>query len=271
MGRQSRAKRERRRARLAAQRAQNPEQRYPVNTEYIRLAEAVTPSEGYLQELCNRTFLSLWSYPNPYRDQSGDGEDGKEICDLLVVFENDIIIFSDKHCEFPNSGNLDLDWPRWYRRAIEKSARQLWGAERWIRDHPERVFLDAKCTKKFPLSLVTTRTTVFHRVVVAHGAAARCIRELGGSGSLVLNSTVVGQDHTVPRGQGGIPFMVGQVDFAKGYVHVLDDTTFSVLLQTLDTAADFSAYLRKRKTSSRVVSRCSQLARRNSLPTTSPI
>ena len=176
-----------------------------------------------------------------------EGQDGKEICDLLVVFENNIIIFSDKHCEFPNSGNLDLDWPRWYRRAIEKSARQLWGAERWIRDHPERVFLDAKCTKKFPLSLVTTPTTVFHRVVVAHGAAARCIRELGGSGSLVLNSTVVGQAHTVPRGQGGIPFMVGQVDSTKGYVHVLDDTTFSVLLQTLDTAADFSAYLRKKE------------------------
>ena len=107
--------------------------------------------------------------------------------------------------------------------------------------------MDAKCTKKFPLSLVTTPTTVFHRVVVAHGAAARCIRELGGSGSLVLNSTVVGQAHTVPRGQGGIPFMVGQVDSTKGYVHVLDDTTFSVLLQTLDTAADFSAYLRKKE------------------------
>jgi hypothetical protein len=24
-------------------------------------------SEEYLVNLCNRTFLSLWSYPNPYR------------------------------------------------------------------------------------------------------------------------------------------------------------------------------------------------------------
>ncbi len=240
MGRQSRAKRERRLARLA-------EQRYPVNTEYVRPAEAVTPSEGYLRELCKRTFLSLWSYPNPFRDQAEGDEGGKEICDLLVVFENNIIIFSDKHCEFPNSANLDLDWARWYRRAIEKSARQSWGAERWIRAHPDRVFLDAKCTKKFPLSLVTTPTTVFHRIVIAHGAGARCIRELGGSGSLMLNSSVVGGAHTLPREKGGVPFMVGQVDSTKGYVHVLDDTTFEILLKTLDTVADLSAYLMKKE------------------------
>ena len=223
-----------------------PEQRYPVNTEYVRSAEAVTPSEGYLRELCNRTFLSLWSHPNSFRDQAGDDQDGKEICDLLVVFENNIIIFSDKHCEFPNSADLDLDWARWYRRAIEKSARQLWGAERWIRAHPDRVFLDAKCTKKFPLSLVATPTTVFHRVVIAHGAAARCIRELGGTGSLMLNSAVVGSAHTLPREKGGVPFMVGQVDSTKGYVHVLDDTTLVILLETLDTVTDLSAYLTKK-------------------------
>jgi hypothetical protein len=232
---------------MAEQRAMTPEQRYPANVEYVRSAEAVTESEGYLRELCDRTFLSLWSYPNPFRDQSGGDADGKEICDLLVVFENNIVIFSDKHCEFPDSGNLDLDWARWYRRAIEKSAHQLWGAERWIRAHPDRVFLDAKCTKKFPLPLTTMADTVFHRVVIAHGASARCVRELGGSGSLMLNSAVVGGAHTLPRDKGGVPFMVGQVDTTKGYVHILDDTTFEILLMTLDTVADLSAYLSKKE------------------------
>ena len=225
-----------------------PVQRYPANAEYLRPAEAVTPSEGYLRELCDRTFLSLWSYPNPFRDQAGSDQDGKELCDLLVVFDNNIIFFSDKHCDFPDSANLDLDWTRWYRRAIVKSARQLWGAERWIREHPDRVFLDSKCTKKFPLSLVPTPTTALHRVVIAHGAAARCIRELGGSGSLMLNSAIVGNDHELPREKGGVPFMVGHVDPARGYVHVLDDTTLEVLLKTLDTVADLSAYLTKKET-----------------------
>ena len=37
-----------------------------------------TPSEQYLAHLCQQTFLSLWSYPNIFRDQGqhrgkGDG------------------------------------------------------------------------------------------------------------------------------------------------------------------------------------------------------
>ena len=205
----------------------------------------MTPSESYLRKLCKRTFLSLWSHPNPFRDQASATQDGKEICDLLVVFENDVIIFSDKHCEFPSSADLRLDWVRWYRRAVEKSARQLWGAERWIRAHPDRVFLDTQCTKKFPLSLLAP-TTTFHRVVVAHGAAARCVRELGGSGSLMLDSTVTGSAHTL-RNDGAVPFVVGQVDPTRGYVHVLDDTTLEILLETLDTVADLSVYLKKKE------------------------
>ena len=245
MGRKSRAKRERRRRRLAEERAAQAAQRYPANTEYVQPADPVTPSEGYLRKLCKRTFLSLWSYPNPFRDQGSSTQDGKEICDLLVVFENDVIIFSDKHCEFPSSADLRLDWARWYRRAVEKSARQLWGAERWIRTHPDRVFLDTQCTKKFPLSLLAP-TTTFHRVVVAHGAAARCVRELGGSGSLMLDSTMTGSAHTL-RSEGALPFVVGQVDATQGYVHVLDDTTLEILLETLDTVADLSAYLKKKE------------------------
>ena len=52
----------------------------------LELGDGTTDSERYLTALARRSFLSLWSYPNLYRD---DG--GKEICDLLVVFENDIM------------------------------------------------------------------------------------------------------------------------------------------------------------------------------------
>src|SRR5438477_13146594 len=52
--------------------------------------EGVTAAERYLAELCRRSFLSLWSYPAVFRDQGhrGGNGDGKEVCDLLVVFEN---------------------------------------------------------------------------------------------------------------------------------------------------------------------------------------
>jgi hypothetical protein len=65
-------------------------------------AAGITQAERYLHDLCNQSFLSLWSYPGVFRDQGQrNGGDGKEVCDLLVVFGDDIIIFSDKDCAFP--------------------------------------------------------------------------------------------------------------------------------------------------------------------------
>jgi hypothetical protein len=110
-----------------------------------------------------------------FRDQGRQGGvgDGKELCDLLVVFEDHIIIFSDKDRAFPQSGDLDLDWARWYRRALANSAKQVWGAERWIAEYPTRLFLDRADTQPFPLRLQETRAR-FHRIVVAHGITDAC-------------------------------------------------------------------------------------------------
>jgi hypothetical protein len=250
LGRKSREKRVRRqRAQqvdAASRAATAARASYKPNADYFRAADGLTDSERYLTALSDRTFLSLWSYPNPTRDQ-GSGQKGKEICDLLVFFEKHVVIFSDKHCEFPDSGDLDLDWARWYRRAVETSARQLWGAERWIKSYPNRVFLDVNCERRFPFPLAPTSELSFHRIVVAHGASARCKKELGGSGSLMISSSLVGDAHMLPRDKGGFPFMVGSIDPTKGYVHVLDDTTLDILLRTLDTVADFVGYLNKKE------------------------
>ena len=97
--------------------------------------EGITSAERYLKQLCDHTFLSLWSYPGIYRDQGKPGPhgDGKEVCNLLVVVEDHIIIFSDKDCKFPDSGDLDRDWSRWYRRAVRESADQVWGLSAGLR------------------------------------------------------------------------------------------------------------------------------------------
>lgn len=71
--------------------------------------DGVTDAERYLHRLATRSFLSLWSYPGVYRNTGPAGGHGKEVCDLLVVFRNDIIIFSDKDCVFPDKGNLRVD------------------------------------------------------------------------------------------------------------------------------------------------------------------
>lgn len=64
------------------------------------MSNPVTPSEELLARLGRHAFLRLWSYSNLFTDrgrQRGTG-DGKELCDLLVVFGDTLIIFSDKHC-----------------------------------------------------------------------------------------------------------------------------------------------------------------------------
>src|SRR4051812_29870124 len=116
-----------------------------VRYQPITRLDGVTESERYLQRLCERSFLRLWSYPGVYRDQGLlQRKEGKEVSDLLLVFGNSIVIFSDKRCAFPDTGNLQQDWSRWFRKAVFKSAEQIWGAERWILGFPERLRLDRR-------------------------------------------------------------------------------------------------------------------------------
>jgi hypothetical protein len=200
----------------------------------------VTASERYLDGLCKRSFLSLWSYPNLFRDQGrkhGRG-DGKELCDHLIVFNEHVIIFSDKSCAFPNTGDANLDWRRWYRRSIAESADQIYGTERWLLKYPDRVFTDKTCSEKFPIPI--SQNSRIHRVVVALNASLRCEEFFGstGSGSLALSSKVNGDE---------MPFHVGEVDQSRGFIHILDDVTLDIVLSELDTITDFANYLDRKE------------------------
>lgn len=215
--------------------------------EPITRASGSTPSERYLQALCERSFLKFWSHPCVYQDDglTKQGQ-GKELCDLLVVFGNDILIFSDKHCAFPDNPDLHVAWTRWFKRAVLAGANQIYGAERRIKNFPNGLFLDPQCTRPFPFPLPPPECTRFHRLVVAHGASGACKAHFGGSGSLMLDSLLVGDSHLAkdnPRKH----FNIGQINPQKGYVHVFDDASLDVVMKTLDTVADFISYLTKKE------------------------
>lgn len=219
---------------------------YPQNTSNvnsIKKNEGVTSTEKYLGKLCEKTFLSLWSYPGVYRDEgkSGGKGHGKEICDLLVVFGEHILIFSDKHCKLKKSENIKLDWSRWFKRAIEKSAQQVWGAERWIKEYPSRIYIDRECMNPIPIDLPETEHAKFHLILVAHGISDRIAELFGGSGSLMIGSDIQGlNNHTRP-------FTVGDLDPNKTFVHVLDDHSLDTLMTARDTIFDFVEYLTRRE------------------------
>lgn len=202
-------------------------------------------SEQFLLRLCQKSFLSLWAIPNPFNDKGlSQRREGKELCDLLVVFGDDVIIFSDKSCEYPNTGDESLDWSRWYRKAITKSIEQVRGAERWLREHPQRVFLDGRCELPLHVSLPPPERMRIHRVVVALGAGDRCRKFFGGgSGSLPIS----GGGPSDESSDDNRPFYIRSEAADGSFVHVFDDVTLEIVLTELDTITDFTEYLRKKE------------------------
>lgn len=224
-----------------------PEVKYPQTI--IQKSDGEYDSEKYLSKLCKNSFLSLWSFPNVYKNdgiKNGNG-DGKELCDLLVIFGEHVLIFSDKNWEYPQTENPFVNWSRWFKRSIMKSADQIWMAEKWLMEYPERIFMDKKCKIPFPLSIPKREKAIIHRIAVAHNVSEACKKQLGGSGSLMIVPHIVGDQHIQKNGLDCKPFSVGQIDPEKGYIHVLDDTSLKVVMQTLDTITDFVNYITKKE------------------------
>ena len=78
-------------------------------------------------------------------------------------------------------------------------------------------------------------------MLVAHGGSKACKQYHGGSGSMIYRTFVKDfESHTEP-------FVIGDLDASKSFVHVLDDTTLDILMSERDTIVDFTKYLSKRE------------------------
>ncbi len=204
-------------------------------------AQGTTDSERALARLARKAFLSLWCYPNVYSDEgrSGGKGDGKELVDLMVVFGTNVLLFSDKHCAFQSDVDIKVAWPRWYKRAIEKSAKQLAGAENFLSRFPDRIFVDKSCQTKLPVVLADAGVARYFLIAVTRGGHEAAARHFGGgsSGSLMLNSMLEGDAHYEH------PFQVGFPLKGRRFIHVLDEVTVDALLEELDTVPDLVDYL----------------------------
>ena len=189
----------------------------------------------------------MWSYPSPFRNQKQGGVgDGKEICDLLVICDRHIIIFSEKTIRWPG-GTLETAWCRWVSRAVRDAAKQANGAVRWITEHPDRIFLDRKCTAPFPIDLPPPEDRIFHRVVIATGAAPLCEEHVpGSSGSLIIKPDIQAADHWMQNNDTFQPFAIGDLEPSGSFVHVFDEVALDIVMHELDTIRDFTDYLEKR-------------------------
>ena len=164
------------------------------------MAQQKNIAEEFVYKVCEHSFLSLWSLANPRRTGSD-----KELCDILIVCDPHIIIFSVKDIKVNHTKEPAVEINRWRKRAIEKSYKQIYGAERQIKSSSRVMNIDGTYGIQFP------KSPCIHRVAVALG------------------------------GQGRIPIEYG--DFEKGFVHVFDELSFFLILSELDTITDFVEYL----------------------------
>ncbi len=162
----------------------------------------MTPSEKLVFDLCRRSFLSLWSYANPQRP------DGRELCDVLLVFGERIIVFSVKEIVFNEQANPEVAAKRWVREAVDKSVAQLRGAQREL-----------------------TRMT---RVIRHDGSDGVDLPPVEGR-RVHLVAVAAGGKRSVPFGSGGKD--------SGDYVHVIEEEALQEILGELDTTADFLQYL----------------------------
>ncbi len=161
----------------------------------------MTPSEHYVANLCQKSFLPFWSFPNPI------GKKNKELCDVLVVCGNHILIISVKDIAVSNHSDESVQYERWVKKAVEDSAKQIYGAERFLRT-VDKVYTK---NRKNAITLPPKAERIIYRIGIAFGSR-----------------------NTFPLPYG---------DFGQGYVHIFDEEATAILLSELDTITDFTRYL----------------------------
>ena len=208
----------------------------------IKRGVGFTATEKSLASLGDKIFLNLWTYPNIFK------KDGKELCDLLVVCGDDVLIFSDKNIVWPENDDFNLSWSRWYRRAIEESVAQINGAVRYLREHSNELFLDATRKEKFPLVLPAVARGGVHCIAVALGAAQSCAMHYKSTaGYFPIDPELRGEEHTSAKAEGVRPFSIGDVQPDGAFVHVFNEPALELLARELDTVTDFTRYLTRRE------------------------
>ena len=159
-------------------------------------------SEEFVYQTARESFLSLWSYANPLGKHPG-----RELCDVLVVCDPAIIIFSVKEISVSKKDVDSVYLERWSRKAIESSCKQIYGAERYLTSAENVTKSDGTDGVRLP----DKDARRVYRIAVA----------LGGEGKTLIHSG----------------------DFGKGFVHVFDKISFATVLSELDTLSDFIVYL----------------------------
>lgn len=159
--------------------------------------------ENLVLKSLETSYLKYWLYPNP-KDLAGDK---KEICDALILFFDTAIIISVKN--YQCKGNYE----RFTKKVIEKSSKQLFGAER-----------------KFLTS---------NQLLIEHPTNGENLVTSKEYSNIFKITVSVGEDFE------NYEFI--DYDENKGTIAILNKETFQILVNELDTIKDLTDYLKARE------------------------
>lgn len=188
--------------------------------------------------------MDLWSTPNPFRDCGSATVPHKELADLLVVFGDDILLFSDKEVRYNPNGKSPCEWNRWKRRAVDASLKQLIGAKKWLLKHPDRVFKDPGCNQRLDAAISSRKTAKIHLITVMNGYD----RTFEVAGRPARTPFICG---TPP--QQDEPYRLSQIMPAGDFVRLWDRRSLPILLDYLTTALELIEYLTVREQLGRTI------------------
>ncbi len=160
-------------------------------------------AEQYVEHFANTAYLKHWCYPNPI-DENGSG---KEICDLLILFQFTCIIISIKNYEF--NGNIE----RFQKKVIEKSTKQLYGAERKL-FHSSEVYI------KHPEKGIEKFEPEKYKNIIR----------------ITINMGELYEFYTL-----------GDIKEGKSFINIIHRDSFSQIIRELDTIPDLINYLNERE------------------------
>ena len=160
--------------------------------------------EAFVNNLASKSYLRYWCFPNPY-DETGDK---KEICDLLILFLNYAIIISVKNY------TVNGDYSKFQKKVIDKSSKQLFGAERKLFQSSRNIII--KHPDKGRFEVVNTHYNNFFRITVSVGEKFE-------------------------------KYHFFDTKENKGFVNIFDKDTFFAIVTELDTIKDLVEYLEKRE------------------------
>jgi hypothetical protein len=153
-------------------------------------------AERVVHELAERSFFVDWCFRNPCR------VDGKELCDLLVVFDDSIIIAQVKALKLDASG-------RYNSSEVQKNLKQVMGARRYMLELERPVELENARRKKETFDASVIRKVHLLSIILGPGEESSSFAEI----------------------------VDGHV------VHMVSGDFLEVVLDELDTVADFVRYM----------------------------